>query len=397
MFVKMTSKRGSLAWTLLGLVLLQSNGFKQLGGLFGAIRLRDQDFPANLNVTVLAPTDQAIQNFAASMGLSYEELLSRPALVDTLLSYHVIPARKLTGQGLVAGGATLTAKPISARTNANDLLRFQRLANSTITVTDVQNNTAQVAEPIVLPRANVFAVDRVLLNGDVFDNVTKLLQFHPEFTALAALLSQTPGVAGTFRANKFNHTLLAPTNAALAAASASLPPDAAGRARVLQYHTIARPGALPDDFRPGAPLMTLLPGHEVTVRYTRLTIPARFNSSRNVSFTTTTVLPEPGSPGDAANVTSTNIFAGRVSGRRHLLADEPAASRMASGRQLLRYGSRRASGFGGNGGNNDDGCDPGVDDGCGQPGYASSMMYQDLTDTSEELNSRGSVDAGDEF
>lgn len=66
---------------------------------------------------------------------------------------------------MVAGGATLTAKPISARTNANDLLRFQRLANSTITVTDVQNNTAQVAEPIVLPRANVFAVDRVLLNG----------------------------------------------------------------------------------------------------------------------------------------------------------------------------------------------------------------------------------------
>jgi hypothetical protein len=39
---------------------------------------------------------QAIQDFAASMGLSYEELRSRPGLVDTLLTYHIIP-RKLTG------------------------------------------------------------------------------------------------------------------------------------------------------------------------------------------------------------------------------------------------------------------------------------------------------------
>jgi hypothetical protein len=33
------------------------------------------------------------------MGLNYEELRSRPGLVDTLLSYHVIP-RKLTGEAL---------------------------------------------------------------------------------------------------------------------------------------------------------------------------------------------------------------------------------------------------------------------------------------------------------
>lgn len=41
---------------------------------------------------------QAIQDFAASMGLSLEELRARPGLVDTLLSYHVIPGRKLTGE-----------------------------------------------------------------------------------------------------------------------------------------------------------------------------------------------------------------------------------------------------------------------------------------------------------
>jgi hypothetical protein len=41
---------------------LESNGFEELAGLFSAIRLRDRDIPANLNVTVLAPTDQVTEN-----------------------------------------------------------------------------------------------------------------------------------------------------------------------------------------------------------------------------------------------------------------------------------------------------------------------------------------------
>jgi hypothetical protein len=45
----------------------------------------------------------------------------------------------------------------------------------------------------------------------------------------------------------------------------------------------------------------------------RVTVPARFNSSRNISFTAATVAPQPGSPGGAANVTSANLFSGRVS------------------------------------------------------------------------------------
>jgi hypothetical protein len=73
----------------------------------------------------------------------------------------------LPGEGLEAGGASRTAKPLSSMSNAKDVLRFQRLANGTITVTDVQNNTAQVTDKaIMLPRANVFPVNRVLLNGE---------------------------------------------------------------------------------------------------------------------------------------------------------------------------------------------------------------------------------------
>ncbi|WIA08914.1 hypothetical protein OEZ85_008332 [Tetradesmus obliquus] len=355
----MLCKSVRLAWIVLGLVSLQeataqtaqagsntsligaleSNGFKQLAGMFGTLRLKDDDIPTNLNLTILAPTDQAIQDFSASMGLSLEELRARPGLVDTLLSYHVIPGRKLTGAGLVAGGPPRTAKPLSAMSNPQDVLRFQRLANGTITVTDVQNNTAHVAgQPLMLPRANVFPVDRVLLNGDVFTNVTTLLQFHPEFSSLAALMPKAPGLAGSFRDNTFNHTLLAPTNDALAAASALVPSDEQGLTQVLQYHVIAQPGTLPDNFTQGAPLSTLLPGHNVVIRYRRVTVPARFNSSRNTSSTTATVEPEAGSPDAAANVTSTNLFSGK-----------------------------------------------------------NSMMWQSLQDSSEAMSSGSAVDAGDEF
>jgi hypothetical protein len=82
-----------------------------------------------------------------------------------------------------------------------------------------------------------------------------------------------PPLAGTFRANRFNHTLLAPTNEALAAAEGSLPPDVQGCERVLRFHTISRPGALPDDFRQGAAVMTLLPGHNVMIQYMRCVRP----------------------------------------------------------------------------------------------------------------------------
>jgi hypothetical protein len=56
---------------------------------------------------------------------------------------------------------------------------------------------------------------------------------------------------------------------------------------VLQYHVISRPGVLPDDFRPGAPLTTLLPGHDVTLRYTRY---SAFRSAVEVEWPTHQVL-----------------------------------------------------------------------------------------------------------
>lgn len=80
---------------------------------------------------------------------------------------------------------------------------------------------------------------------------------------------------------------------------------------------------------------------------------------------------------------------------RRLLGPAAEAASMASGRQLLRYGSNRAAGYGG--GNSDSGCDPTLDNGCGVPGSQNSMMWQSLQDSSEAMSSGSAVDAGDEF
>jgi hypothetical protein len=49
---------------------LESQGFKELAGLFGVIRLRDEDIPTNINVTVLASTDQVREVTACVYWLS---------------------------------------------------------------------------------------------------------------------------------------------------------------------------------------------------------------------------------------------------------------------------------------------------------------------------------------
>lgn len=48
---------------------------------------------------------QAITEFLASMGLTYEEFKDRPALVDTLLAYHILPGKR-TGNPPVAVQST---------------------------------------------------------------------------------------------------------------------------------------------------------------------------------------------------------------------------------------------------------------------------------------------------
>lgn len=105
---------------------------------------------------------QAINAFLQSMNLTYGQLQARPALVDSLLSYHIVPRVQLSGAQLKAGAPPRVARSV----NPAYVLRFGRAASGAISVTDVQNRTAAVVGPArSAGKHTAYSIDRVLLNG----------------------------------------------------------------------------------------------------------------------------------------------------------------------------------------------------------------------------------------
>jgi hypothetical protein len=63
--------------------------------------------------TMLVPSDKAIQDFAKKLGLTEQELLSRPGLVDQLLSYHIMPLYAISSASNIPAKANTFTKGIS--------------------------------------------------------------------------------------------------------------------------------------------------------------------------------------------------------------------------------------------------------------------------------------------
>jgi hypothetical protein len=63
--------------------------------------------------TMLVPSDKAIADFAKKMGLTEQELLARPGLVDQLLSYHFMPQYALNSTANIPAKAKGFTKGIS--------------------------------------------------------------------------------------------------------------------------------------------------------------------------------------------------------------------------------------------------------------------------------------------
>lgn len=114
------------------------------------------------------------------MGLTAEQVRKRPELLDTLVSYHLLPlvrsGESMTQHNIsrdpgrptiarsVIPGFTLRFWQTDAPTAASDK---SRTATSRVFVQDVQGNNASVSGPgIVAGNTTVFCVDRVLLNGE---------------------------------------------------------------------------------------------------------------------------------------------------------------------------------------------------------------------------------------
>ncbi|TFZ03259.1 fasciclin domain-containing protein [Ramlibacter rhizophilus] len=179
--------------------------------------------------TLFAPTDAAFAGLLTELGVTQQALLADTALLRTVLTYHVLPARVPAAE-IPFGQAITTVQG-----------GIFKIDNGPV-ITDGRNRTANVVE------ANLFAsngvvhvIDRVLLPAN--QNIVQTLQQHSQFSTLVAAAQAAGLVDALSAAGPF--TLFAPTDAAFTSLLAELgttaPALLANTAlldQVLRYHVV---------------------------------------------------------------------------------------------------------------------------------------------------------------
>ena len=183
--------------------------------------------------TVFAPTNAAFAALLSELGQTKAQLLANKALLTTVLTYHVLPAK-------VASSAIPFGKAIT--TMQGSILKIDNVAGA-VTITDGRNRTSKVTTPdVAASNGVVHVVDKVILPAD--KNIVQTAQSLPQFSILveaviAANLQGTLSGTGPF-------TVFAPTNDAFAAlltelvlTKAALLANTALLTKVLTYHVVA--------------------------------------------------------------------------------------------------------------------------------------------------------------
>ncbi|WP_235823860.1 fasciclin domain-containing protein [Azohydromonas sediminis] len=213
-----------------------ASGFSALVAAADKAGLIDELSDTSANLTVFAPTDEAFDALATTLGFAdataMVAALDGPTLAK-ILSYHVLPVRKTAAQ-LTAG-------------NEPTLYEFEgtpaTLAIGTtggVTVTDEVLVAANVTTPDVdAGNGVIHVIDKVLVPPGVL-NVVQMAKLNPAFSTLVAAVT-TAGldspVDGLQSAGPF--TVFAPTNdafAAIAGTVSSLTPTQL--TTVLTYHVV---------------------------------------------------------------------------------------------------------------------------------------------------------------
>ena len=182
---------------------------------------------------VFAPTNAAFAALLTELGLTKAQLLANKALLTTVLTYHVLPAK-------VASSAIPFGKAIT--TVQGSILKIDNVAGA-VTITDGRNRTSKVTTPdVAASNGVVHVVDKVILPAD--KNIVQTAQSLPQFsilveTVVAANLQGTLSGAGPF-------TVFAPTNdafagllAELGVTKAALLANTALLTKVLTYHVVS--------------------------------------------------------------------------------------------------------------------------------------------------------------
>jgi uncharacterized surface protein with fasciclin (FAS1) repeats len=200
--------------------------------------------------TVFAPTNDAFAALLTELGMTKAQLLADKALLTSVLTYHVLPARVARAQ-VPAGKAITTVQGGVFKIDA---------VGAALVITDGRNRQATITATDV-PASNgvIHVIDKVLLPAD--KTIVQTAQALPGFSILvqavgAANLATALSAPGPL-------TVFAPTDAAFAdllvelgVTQQQLLADTALLTKVLTYHVV--PGrVLKADVPVAAPINTL--------------------------------------------------------------------------------------------------------------------------------------------
>ena len=229
--------------------------------------------------TVFAPTNAAFAALLTELGLSKAQLLADKALLKTVLTYHVLPAKVERAQ-VPRGKAVSTVQGSILKVEAS---------GTDLTITDGRNRSARIlATDIQAKNGVIHTINRVILPAN--KNIVETAQALPQFSVLveavlAANLQGTLSGAGPF-------TVFAPTNDAFTAllaelniSKAALLADTALLTKVLTYHVLAG-RVLKADVPVNTPITTVQ-GGTISVSSTFVLADQR---GRNSNITATDVL-----------------------------------------------------------------------------------------------------------
>ncbi len=231
------------------------NGKPEFGILAEAINASGLRTALNANgpFTLFAPTDAAFAALLTELGITKDQLLADTALLTTVLTYHVLPAKVERAQVPVGPAITTLQGGIFKVVTSGSALRINDGRNrlATITATDMQASNGVV-----------HTIDRVLLPAN--RNIVQTAQALPQFSILveavvAANLQGALSASGPL-------TVFAPTNDAFAAlltelglTKQQLLANVPLLTRVLTYHVL-NGRALQANIVPGQAITTLQGG-----------------------------------------------------------------------------------------------------------------------------------------
>ncbi|MDC6168327.1 fasciclin domain-containing protein [Paucibacter sp. XJ19-41] len=208
-------------------------------------------------LTVFAPTNDAFAALLTELGISKAQLLADKALLTSVLTYHVLPAK-------VERAAIPAGKPIT--TLQGGIFKIE-VSGDTARVTDGRNRVSTItATDIQASNGVVHVLDRVLLPAD--KTIVQTASALPDFSILVEAVVAAD-LAGTLSGNG-PFTVFAPTNAAFAAlltelglSKDALLADKALLSKVLTYHVL--PARVLKADVPVGPAITTVQGNTFTI------------------------------------------------------------------------------------------------------------------------------------